>query len=278
VGKVYLPGTLIQDFTLVELAGDGTQSNVYLARRDGIHYWLLQLEDRTFDPQVTGARIERFEIETERWIALPTSGTSIVNLASWVDKLELAFIGWRWTLFARDLGLLHENGKVMQHSHPLSLERLVFNEQGELLFAQEKPGSIDEYVYPPPEGMTAMTPPGDVYSLGASFKALLGKTIPTPLQPVLYRATQADPLKRHKTAHAFAEDLADVLPDPNRVKQPKPPVPVRSYFRWGCLAGGAFLVLCCLLTVCGTIYTVTDPTFQRQFQLELERQLQEQQR
>lgn len=274
MGKVYPPGTLVREFKLVELAGDGTRSNVYLAVRDQTHYWLLQLEDKSFDPQVPAARLERFELESERWLALPTGGTSIFHLADWVDRLELPFIGWRWALFARDIGLLHQHNKVMQQANPLSLERLVLNEQGELIFAQANLKSADEFVFAPPEGLGHSTPAGDVYSLGASLQALLGTTVPPPLKAILERATRADPTKRFKTASEFAEELARVLPDPNRVKPPRPPTPVRSYVRWGCTGAAAVLVLCCLLFACSTIYTLRDPNFQR----ELERQLQEQAR
>lgn len=292
MGKIYLPGTLVQDFKIVELAGDGTQSNVYLAVRDGIHYWLLQLEDKNFEPQLKSARIERFEldsdklnapteqfhVEAERWVALPSSGTTIVNLASWVDKLELPFIGWRWALFARDVGLVNETGRSIQHTTALSLERLTFSQQGELIFTQARPEEKDEYIFAPPEGLPNVTPAGDVYSLAASLKELLGKNIPFAIQAVLDKAMLPEPTKRYKNATVFGQELADLLPDPNRVKMPKPPTPMRSYARGGCFAGIALLVVCCLFFVCGAMYTVSDPNFQRDFQRELERQLELQQR
>lgn len=283
MGKLYLPGTLVQDFKLVELAGDGTQSNVYLAVRDNMYYWLLQLEDKNFMPEMRSVRIERFEIETdkvaaaeqfhvqaERWIALPTTGTTIVNLASWVDRLEEAFIGWRWALFARDVGLVNESGRPMQHTHALSLERLTFSEQGELIFAQAEPESRDEYIFAPPEGMANMTPAGDVYSLAASLKALLGKNVSLGVKLVLDKAMLSDPTKRYKTAAVFGEELAEALPDPNRVKVPKPPVPARAYMRWGCIAGVTLILACCLFLVCSTIYTIRDPNFQREFQRQMQ--------
>lgn len=290
MSKIHLPGTLVQDFRLVELAGDGTQSNVYLAVRDNAHYWLLQLEDKTFMPQVRSARVERFEleserisqsenfhIEAERWIALPTTGTTIVNLASWVDRLELAFIGWRWALFARDVGLVNEGGRPVQHTNALSFERLTFSEQGELIFVQAQPEDQDEYVFTPPEGLANVSPAGDVYSLAASLKALLGKDVPFAIQAVLDKAMQQDPGKRFKTAALFGQELAEVLPDPNRVKQPKPPVPARSYVRIGCIAVVTFIIACCLFFTCGTMYTITDPNFQREMQEFLEFQIQQQQ-
>lgn len=288
MGKLYLPGTLVQDFKLVELAGDGTQSNVYLAVRDAVHYWLLQLEDKNFVPEIRSARVERFEldsdkdtrteqfhVEAERWIAIPASGTTIVDLASWVDRLEVPFIGWRWALFARDVGLVNESGRPVQHTNALSLERLTFSEQGELIFAQARPEEQDAYVFVPPEGLAHITPAGDVYSLAASLKELLGKNIPLGIQQVLDRAMLPDPAKRYKNATVFGEELADVLPDPNRVKQPKPPVPMRSYARMGCIAGVTFILACCLFLVCSTLYTLSDPNFQRQLEQEYQRQLQQ---
>lgn len=293
MGQVHLPGTVVQDFTLVELAGDGTQSNVYLARRDGIYYWLLQLEDKNFDPQVVGARVERFELSAgnpgnvpvtdisfdhlnERWITLPVAGTSIVNLASWVDRLEVPFIGWRWAILAKTVGLLHEDHKVMQHSNSLSLERLRFSEEAELIFAQADPYEKVEYVFTPPEGLAKITPAGDVYSLAASLQALLGKDVPFAVQPILARAMLPLPEKRFKDAREFGEELADVLPDPNRVKQPKPPRPARSNFKMACIGVAALLFVCCLFISCSTIYTITSPDFKRQVQ-EMQRQIQEQQ-
>lgn len=277
MGKVHLPGTLVQDFTLVELAGDGTQSNVYLATRDGSYYWLLQLEDKNFDPRVVDAKLERFEIEGERWLALPTTGTSVFNLASWVDRLEVAFIGWRWAIFARNVGMLHEDNRVMQHTHPMSLERLKFSEEAELIFAQADPGEEVAYIFDPPEGMDKVTPAGDVYSLAASLRALLGKEVPFGVEPILARAMLPQPSKRYKNALEFGEELADVLPDPNRVKIPKPPRPFRSYLKTSVLACAGLILLCCLFIACSTIYTITSPDFKNQLQ-QMQRQIQEQQR
>jgi len=223
VGKLYPPGTLIQDFNIVELAGDGTASNVYFAARENFYYWLLQIEQADFAPSVRSPQLERFEFGGERWMALPTTGTSIVELAGWVDKFETAFIGWRWALLARNAGFASARGAVWREGNDFNLARQIFNSQGELMFTQPTRNDPPEYAFPPPESEDPRTSASDVYALGAALKQLLPATAPRAVQSVLTRATDPNSAKRYADAHAFGDALAKVLPEPQRAHAARPP-------------------------------------------------------
>lgn len=240
MAAILKPGTIVQNFRIVELAGDGTQSNVYVADRDGSNYWLIQVEVPDWEPEVSAARVDRFEANGGKWVSLPVGGTSIVNLASWVDTLELSYIGWRWAKLAQELGYGHEKNVVQQRSSPLALDRLVFNSHGELIVAQGDRGHTDEYSFSAPDSPGTITPASDVYSLGASLKALAGNALPRKVENVLQRATSPDASKRYPNGRAFAEALGHVLPNPKRELAPRPPR------RWGRLVwvAGGLLALC----------------------------------
>lgn len=271
---ILAPGTLVRDFHTIELAGDGTLCNVYLAERDGKCYWLVQVESLEWHNNAPKAMMDNFELAGSKWVAIPTSGTTMLDLGSWVDRLETAFAGWRWTVLARAVGYLHERKQVMQHVHALSLDRLVFTEQGEFLFDQSDKPQADTYPFPPPEGLHDMTPAGDVYSLGATLEALIGKTSQKNLVEVLTRATDPTPAKRFANAAQLADALADNLPKPNRQFAPGKSPSARSILRIGCWVLVACIVLSCLSSVCGAVRLMRDPTFQQQFEQQIQRQRQ----
>ena len=232
---VLKPGAVVQGYYVIELVGDGTQYNVYLAERDDSKYWLIQIESPEWEPNVRSARVERFQTEAGNWVALATSGTRMVELASWVDKLELPFLGWRWAQLAREVGFVHRKEVVLQQLRPLALERLVFNSQGELIVSQTDPSEDDRYTFSVPEQKREMTPASDVFALGASLKELAGETLPRGVVKVLERATNPDATKRYSNGNEFCEALAEVLPDPAREKLPSPRT--HSLWKWALVAG-----------------------------------------
>jgi uncharacterized protein YegL len=220
---LFKPGTFVQAYKIVELAGDGSQSNVYLADRENSYYWLIQIEAPDWDPQVRSMQMDSFDANGSKWVALPISGTSIVNLASWVDKLELSYIGWRWAKLAEEIGYVHNKDVVLQRSQPLALDRLIFNNFGELIVTQADRVRNDDYTFPAPESPSLLSAASDVYSLGASLKALAGENLPRNIETVLQRATNPDPAKRYPNGKAFGEALAQALPNPKREAAPRPP-------------------------------------------------------
>ncbi|HZQ08062.1 MAG TPA: hypothetical protein VFD70_15875 [Anaerolineae bacterium] len=229
MAQLIKPGYSINNFKIIELAGDGTQSNVYLAEREGKSYWLVQIEAPTWEPNVGSLLAERFvDKDGGKWVAIPTSGTNIVNLAAWVDRLELRFIGWRWARLASGVGFTHRKGAVLQRAHLLSLARLVFNTDGELLFLQGASDAPEAYSFAPPESVEQSTSASDVYALGASLKAILGEPVPGGVQTVLRRATDPDPKKRYADAAEFSHELALALPKPP--KPARPPLPRWAYW------------------------------------------------
>ncbi len=235
---LFKPGTIIQGYKIVELAGDGSQSNVYLAEREQTFYWLIQIESPNWGSDVRAAQVQQFETEGAEWVAFTASGIRMVDLASWVDKMELPFIGWRWAQLARTVGFIHDKNVVLQRTRPLSLERLVFNNEGELLVSQTDRDAADEYTFAAPDNVRALTPAADVYALGASLKALAGENLPRAVEKVLQRAMDPDAAKRYRNGKEFGEALAQVLPNPAREKviMPRP----HSAWRWIAFAG-AFL-------------------------------------
>ena len=238
VAGLFKPGTILQGYKIVELAGDGSQSNVYLAEREQTFYWLIQIESPNWESDVRAAQVQHFESEGSEWVAFTTSGIRMVDLASWVDKMELPFIGWRWAQLARAVGFIHDKNIVLQRTRPLSLERLVFNNEGELIIAQTDRDGTDEYTFIAPDNVRALTPAADVYALGASLKALAGENLPRAVEKVLQRATHPDAAKRYRNGKEFAEALAEALPNPAREKVVMP----RQHSRWRWVAfAGAFL-------------------------------------
>lgn len=218
MATVLRPGTTVQEYKIIELAGDASQSNVYLAARDGLLSWLIQIEVPNWEPNVPFARVERFESNGGKWVALPVAGTTMVHLARWVDKLELPFIGWQWAKLARTIGYMHARDAVLQQTQPLALERLFFNGEGELILAQKERDETDEYTFPAPDRPDSLTPASDVYALGASLKALADTNLPRGVQNVLDRAVNPDASQRYRDATVFGQELTKVLPDPNREK------------------------------------------------------------
>lgn len=266
---ILAPGTLVYEFRTVELVGDGTLCNVYLAERDDTLFWLIQIESPDWHAAAPDARTEQFEIAGSKWAAIPVNGSSMVELGRWVDRLEVAFIGWRWAVLARGASYLHERDQTIQLPHGLSLDRLVFGEQGELLFDQSEARRAGEYAFPPPEAVGARTPASDVYSLAASLDAILGATRSKGIDQVLRRATDPDPAKRYKNAGEFGAALAQALPDPNRVRAARPGRPLRSYVRFGCWLLVACIVLGCIALIGGVVRTLRDPAFQQQIQQQM---------
>lgn len=250
VAAILKPGTLVQEYKIIELAGDGSQSNVYAAQRDGTWYWLIQIEDTEWEPQVRAAQVTRFEAHGGNWVALPMSGTTIVNLASWVDKLELAYIGWRWAMLARTIGYVHDKQVVMQGTRPLSLARLVFNSEGELIVAQTDAPGDEEFEFRAPDSPKELSSASDVFALGAALKTLAGENLPRKVENVLARATNVEARKRFANAKDFGEALAEALPDPKREKivLPRKRSPLRLVAMTGLLSCGV-CVLCIVLVI-----------------------------
>ncbi len=242
---VLKPGAVVQGYNVIELVGDGTQSNVYLAERDNMMHWLIHIESPDWEPNVRSARVERFQTEDGNWVALEASGTRMVELASWVDKLELPFLGWRWAQLAREIGFAHTKDVVLQQARPLSLERLVFNRQGELIVSQTDSSTDDEYTFLVPEQKREMTPASDVFALGASLRGLAGENLPRDVAKVLERATSPDATKRYRNGKEFCEALAEVLPDPAREKLASPRK--RSVWKWAIAVG---VLVCGGLALC----------------------------
>lgn len=259
MASVLRPGTLVARYKLVELAGDGSQSNIYLAELEPEMHWLIQIENPEWEPNVPFANIDRFTAHGGQWVALPTVGTSMVNLASWVDRLELPFIGWRWANLGREVGLLHKKGVVLQNTQPLALDRLEFTRGGELSIVQGRGGASDEYTFPAPQSADAVNAAADVYALGASLQALAGDNLPRNVQGVIRRATDPDASKRYPDGSTFGEALAEVLSDPQREKV-APPRPKHSVLK---LVAIASVVICLGLALCvGALYTYAWRMFQ----------------
>lgn len=262
MAAILKPGTSVQTYKIIELVGDGTQSNVYLAERESKFYWLIQIEDPNFEPKVETAHVELLNAEGGEWAAFGMGGTTMVQLASWVDRLELPYIGWRWAKLAREIGFGHANHVVLQATQPLALERLVFNTAGELYAAQAARDVADEHVFRAPDSRGDLGPASDVFALGASLQALAGDKLPRGVQNVLTRATNPEASKRYANATEFSEALAQVLPNPNREKIVAPRK--RSLWRWAAavvflVCGG--LALCIgLLIALGLLITPTLPT------------------
>lgn len=244
---VLKPGTQLQNYKIIELVGDGTQSNIYLAAGALHLVWLIQIEAPDWEPNVGPVHADYFEIEGNHWVALETSGTSVVHLASWVDRLELPFIGWRWAKLAREIGYIHQKREVIQRSQSLALDHLVFNSDGELIVAQRERSPNEPYGFPAPEPRRELSAASDVFSLGSALNALVGDDIPRSVKSVLQRAMNPEPEKRYTDGIAFAEALAHVLPDPNREKKPRPP---RKPTRLLALAGiGLVVCVVCALGI-----------------------------
>ncbi len=218
MAQVLKPGAVVGNYKVIELAGDGTQSNIYFAERENTFCWLIQIEAPDWQPDVRVADVERFQIDKGEWVAFPVGGTSMVNLASWVDRLELPYIGWRWATLAREIGLLHAKKIVLQEVRVFSLDYLFFNNVGELTLAQDEPGKLDKHAFPVPDDPEEVTAASDVFALGESLKALAGENLSSRVASVLNRATDPDISKRYPNATVFAEALGRVLPDPNREK------------------------------------------------------------
>lgn len=249
MAAVLKPGIIVGEYKIVELAGDGSQSNIYLAEHEPEMHWLIQIEDPHWEPDVPYANVEHFSANNSHWVALPTVGTRMVNLASWVDRLELPFLGWRWAKLGREVGHLHSKGVVLQNTQPLALDRLEFTRDGELSVVQENEGKPDQYTFLAPDAPNAVSAASDVYALGASLQALAGNNLPRGVQNVIQRATDVDAAKRYPDGTAFGEALAQVLPNPNRQKV-APPRPKRSLVQ--VLAIGS-LVMCLGLALCAGI-------------------------
>jgi Mg-chelatase subunit ChlD len=218
---------------------------VYLAEQDTNMCWLIQVEDPKWEPDVPYAYVQRFSAKGSQWIALPADGTNMVHLASWVDTLELPFIGWRWATLAREIGYLHDKKVVLQDTEPLALSRLTFNRQGELFVSQGSRGA-DEYAFPAPDPPGLTSPASDVFALGASLKALASDNLPRGVMNVLAQATNPDPRRRYPNAGAFAEELAKALPNPARERKE----PVRPKKSIGQLAALGALAACIGIVAC----------------------------
>lgn len=246
MAAVVKPGTLVSQYKIIELAGDGTQSNIYLAEYGPQMHWLIQIEAPDWEPDVSYAQVERLTLNGGQWMALPAAGTGMVHLASWVDRLELPFIGWRWANLGREVGLLHSKGVILQNTRPLSLDRLEFTRTGELSLMQGTAEQADQYTFPAPDAPDAVNASSDVFALGAALQALAGDKLPRGVQSVIQRATNPDASKRYPNGTAFAEALGGALPDPQREKV-APPRPKKNIWQWIAIAG---LFVCLGVALC----------------------------
>lgn len=246
MAQVLRRGARVGQFITIELAGDGTQSNVYFARREHQAFWLIQIEVPTFEPKLLNLLSETFQVDDEKWVAVPVSGTTVVNLASWVDHFDLGFIGWRWVQLARSVGFSHQKGVIVQQSRVFSLDRLVFTSDGELILSEGSNKQADAYPFPPPESASALTPASDVYSLGASLASLTDEKTSRRVQGVLKNATNPDPSKRFGNGLEFANALVDVLPAPARSKRERDPLP-----RWAWWVVAAIAIMLAMYATIG---------------------------
>lgn len=246
MAAVVKPGTLVAQYKIIELAGDGNRSNIYLAEYGPEMHWLIQIEAPDWEPNVPYARVDRLTVDGGQWVALPAAGTGMIHLASWVDRLELPFIGWRWANLGREIGLLHNKGVVLENTHRFSLDRLEFTRTGELSLMQGPAEQANQYTFRAPDAPDAVNASTDVFALGAALQALAGDNLPRGVQGVLQRATNPDASKRYPDGTAFAEALGQALPDPQREKA-APPRSKKSVWQWIAVAG---LVVCLGVALC----------------------------
>ena len=107
---------------------------------------------------------------------------------------------------------------MVQQSGIFSLDRLIFTNDGELIWSDAPSQQTDAYPFLPPEKRSALTPASDVYSLGASL-ASIADSASGGVQGVLHKATNPDPTKRYASALDFGNALIDVLPTAARSRR-----------------------------------------------------------
>lgn len=235
------PGSAVGAYRVVYAVGHAEHRTLYLARKADAAAlcWLVESEMMLAHLVTLAPSGEFFAFAKKNYLAFPVEGTSVGTLARIVDAFEPGFIGWRWVELARDIGYLHGNNIAYQRTFTLSLAKLVFNNQAKMFPLSDRTATDDALIFPAPEsGNGAVTPAGDVYSLGASLSFLLGKPLPdksltlprrtsshlsSALARVLRKATEQNPAKRFKDANAFAQALMSALPAPPKiVTKPQP--------------------------------------------------------
>ncbi len=219
----------IGPYQLLEVVGREPDRTLYLAQRENPdwRFWLL---DSATPLALPGSlpKQEHFEEGGHYYASVPVAGSTFATVVDLLSPLDFDFVAPRWVTIAEQVGYLHQKKKVYQSGSTFGLHDLIFGGTGNPTLTVNRQEDSSPYLFPAPEMQAGRaTPAADVYSLGASFLAVVldqmpdevfgGGELPAILKRnpllagLLRRATSADPAQRPQSAEAFARVMKEAV-------------------------------------------------------------------